>query len=276
MLPAEAFERSAGSLILDFHTHAFPEKIAGKAMSVLSKNSGNVEPLTDGTAAGLLAHMDSRGVEKAVVLGIATNPRQQKNVNDFAASICSDRLIAFGSVHPDAPDALEELHRIHALGLRGVKFHPEYQDFFVDEKRMLPIYELCDRLGLVVVFHAGVDIGYPNPVHCPPKRLAQVLSAFPKGRVVAAHFGGYALWTDVETYLAGKNLYLDTSYSYSRMPGPQASAIVQKHGADRILFGSDLPWSDEGAERRFVDSFAVTAKEREAILGFNAMKLLGL
>ena len=148
-------------------------------MSVLSKNSGNVEPLTDGTAAGLLAHMDSRGVEKAVVLGIATNPRQQKNVNDFAASICSDRLIAFGSVHPDAPDALEELHRIHALGLRGVKFHPEYQDFFVDEKRMLPIYELCDRLGLVVLFHAGVDIGYPNPVHCPPKRLAQVLSAFP-------------------------------------------------------------------------------------------------
>lgn len=263
-------------MILDFHTHAFPEKIAGKAMAVLSKKCGNVEPMTDGTVSGLLAHMDSHGVDRAVVLGIATNPRQMHSVNDFAASIQSERLIPFGSVHPDAPDVMEELHRIHALGLRGVKFHPEYQDFFVNEERMLPIYELCDRLGLVVVFHAGVDIGYPNPVHCTPARLAEVLSAFPKGRVVAAHFGGYALWTDVEACLAGKNLYLDTSYSYSRMPGPHASAIVKKHGADRILFGSDLPWSDERSERRFVDSFDLTEAEREAILGGNAVKLLGL
>lgn len=263
-------------MVIDFHTHAFPDALSQKALSVLSKSSGNMLPVTDGTVRGLLAAMDKSGVDKAVVLGIATNPKQQHNVNNFAAAINSERLIAFGSVHPDAPDAIEELHRLAEMGLRGVKFHPEYQDFFVDEERMLPIYETCDRLGLIVSFHAGLDVGYPEPAHNPPERMSRILSAFPKGRVVAAHFGGYARWPEVLEHLAGKNLYIDTSFCYSRVPCPIASEIVRVHGADKILFGSDLPWSDEKNELSLLDALDISEADKEAIRGKNAVRLLGL
>ena len=263
-------------MIIDFHTHAFPEKIVEKAMRTLIHNAGNAIPFTDGTAAGLLKYMDANGIDKAVVLNIATNPKQQHNVNDFAASINSDRLISFGSVHPDAPDAIEELHRIKEMGLKGIKLHPDYQGFFVDDEKLLPIYETIDKLGLVLVFHAGVDIQYFEPVHCPPERLCRVLSAFPGGRVVAAHMGGYLQWYDVEKYLVGKNLYLDTSYSYSRMPSPHAARIIRAHGTDKVLFGSDMPWSGTALEKRFIESLELDADAEAGILGENARRLLGL
>lgn len=263
-------------MVVDFHTHAFPEKIAGKALELLSKKSGNMVPFTDGTAQGLLSHMDSRGVDKAVVLGIATNPAQQRNVNDFAASLAGERLIPFGSIHPDAPDAVEELYRISQIGLKGIKFHPEYQDFFVDEDRMLPLYETCDKLGLIVTFHAGADVGYPEPVHNTPERLASILPVFKKGRVVAAHFGGYALWSEVGRCLAGKNIYFDTGFCYSRMPCPYAAEIIKSHGYKKVLFGSDLPWSDERLEQRFVEGFGLDEEQTAAVLGKNAAELLGI
>lgn len=263
-------------MIIDFHTHAFPDKIVDKAMRTLSRNAGNALPFTDGRAGDIVRYMDENGLDKSVVLNIATNPRQQRSVNDFAASIDGDRLIAFGSVHPDAPDALEELHRIKELGLRGVKLHPDYQSFFVDDDRLLPIYETIEKLELILVFHAGVDIQFFEPVHCTPERLARVLPVFPSGRVVAAHMGGYMQWYEVEKHLVGKNLYLDTAFSYSRMPSPHAARIIRNHGAAHILFGSDLPWSGPALEKRFIESLALSAEEERDVLGENAGRLLGL
>lgn len=263
-------------MLIDFHTHAFPDKIVEKAMATLRHNAGNALPFTDGTAGGILSYMDRHGVDRSVVLNIATNPRQQHNVNDFAAAINGERLVAFGSVHPDAPDAVEELYRIKELGLKGVKLHPDYQDFFVDDDKMLPIYETVEKLGLILTFHAGVDIQYFEPVHCPPERLARILPLFPSGRVVAAHMGGYLQWYEVEEYLAGKKLYLDTSFSYSRMPSPHAARIIKKHGADRILFGSDMPWSAPHLEKRFIESLGLSWEEEEAIFAGNAERLLEL
>lgn len=263
-------------MIIDFHTHAFPDKIVEKAMRTLVHNAGNTIPFTDGTADGIVSYMDGHGVDKAVVLNIATNPKQQHNVNDFAAAINGERLIAFGSVHPDAPDAVEELHRIRELGLKGVKLHPDYQGFFVDEDKMLPIYETIEKLGLILVFHAGVDIQYFEPVHCPPARLARILPVFGSGRVVAAHMGGYLQWYEVEEHLVGKNLYLDTSFAYSRMPSPHAARIIRNHGPARILFGSDMPWSAPHLEKRFIQSLGLSEKEERDILGDNAAALLEL
>ena len=119
--------------IIDFHTHCFPQKIASRAVESLKHAAGGVDNHTDGTAESLQKLMAADGVEKSVVLNVATNTRQQHSVNDFAASLDGEDLIAFGSVHPDSPDVLEELERIKDMGLRGVKFHPEYQNFFVDE-----------------------------------------------------------------------------------------------------------------------------------------------
>ncbi len=266
------------SRVIDFHTHCFPEKIAAKALMSLSGCSGGAIPFHDGTAEGLLRQVQAGGADGAVVLNIATNARQQESVNNFAIETNrrSPELIAFGSIHPESPDALDELVRIHEAGLLGVKLHPDYQHFFVDEERMLPVYEKIASLGLITVFHAGVDIGYPEPTHCTPERLAHILPAFGGAPVVAAHMGGYLCWKDVLRHLAGKPLYFDTAFSYSRMPPDWAREIICAHGAENILLGSDMPWSDTGNEIRFVKSLGLTDAETQAILGGNARRLLGL
>lgn len=266
------------SYVIDFHTHCFPEKIAGKALASLSACSGGAIPFHDGTAESLLQRVQRGGADAAVVLNIATNARQQESVNQFAIETASryPALYPFGSVHPESGDALDELERIHAAGLKGVKLHPDYQHFFVDEERMLPIYEKIAALGLITVFHAGVDIGYPEPTHCTPERLAAILPAFGGAPVVAAHMGGYLCWQEVLRHLAGKPLYFDTAFSYSRMPPEWAREIIRAHGAEHILMGSDMPWSDTGNEIRFVKSLGLSDVETQAILGGNACRLLGL
>lgn len=262
-------------MIIDFHAHAFPERIAEKAMSVLSKNAGNAVPFSDGTLSSLMNYTHKSGVDKAVVLNIATNPRQQKSVNDFAIESNGGDVISFGSVHPDAPDALEELERIKAAGLKGIKLHPDYQEFFVDDERVYPVYNKAAELGLITVFHSGVDIEFFEPVHNTPERLARALPAFEGGAVVAAHMGGYIMWHEVERHLVGKDIYFDTSYAYSRMPHQQAKRMIQNHGADRFLFGSDMPWSGTDLELRFVRALDLSEEELGKVLGGNALHLLG-
>lgn len=262
-------------MIIDFHTHAFPEKIAAKAIASLAVKAGNLVPFHNGTVESLRAYVKKSGVDKAVLLNIATTPRQQKNVNDFAVACNSEDIISFGSVHPDAPDALDELERIKSAGLLGVKLHPEYQSFYVDDGRMLPIYEKIAELGLITVFHAGVDIEYFDPVHCTPQRLAEILPAFGDAPVVAAHMGGWQLWHDVEKYLVGTRIYFDTAFSSGRMPRGHCRRIIKAHGVERVLFGSDMPWSGTDAEMRFIDSLELTDDEKSAVLGGNARRLLG-
>lgn len=263
-------------MIIDFHTHAFPEKIVTRAMESLIHKGGALVPFTDGTPAGLLQAMDRSGVDRAVVLNIATNVKQIQSVNDFVAGL-DDRLIGFGSVYPgDIPYALEELERIHQLGLKGIKLHPAYQQFFVDDPKMAPIYQKAAALGLITVFHAGEDIGYDLPVHCTPQRLARALEMAENWTVVAAHMGGYLLWHDVERYLLGKNLYIDTSLAHGRLPAPQAKRMIRAHGADRVLLGSDCPWGFAKYEIGYIKSLGLEQQEQEQILGGNAARLLGL
>ncbi|MDR1464051.1 MAG: amidohydrolase family protein [Oscillospiraceae bacterium] len=270
-------------MVVDFHVHCFAEKIASRALRQLAEVSGAREPRYDGTPAGLLDAMARCGVDRSVVLNIATNPRQQRAVNDFAVSLNglsspdgARRLLAFGSVHPAAPDALEELRRIRERGLRGVKFHPDYQDFFVDEPRMRPLYQEIARLGLITVFHAGVDIGLPGEVHCRPRALAAALPWFEGAPVVAAHFGGYLCWEEAERFLCGADVYLDSSYSASRLPPSWARRLLDRHDPARVLLGSDLPWADPRDEIYFLSSLGASPTETAALLGGNAARLLGI
>ena len=263
-------------MLIDFHTHCFPDAIAPRAMDILAKNAGNMEPFCDGTAGGLTRYLEENGIDKAVVLSIATNPKQQTKVNDFAASINRGRLIGFGSVYPAAPNALDELERIKKLGLRGIKFHPDYQDFFVDDPKFFPVYEKAAELGLITVFHSGVDLEFFEPVHCTPQRLALALPAFNGGVVVAAHMGGCGCLYETEQHLVGRDVYLDTSFSYGRVPAQHARRIILRHGADRILFASDMPWSGTNDELRFVDALGLNDEQYQAIVCDNAKKLLGM
>lgn len=262
-------------MIIDFHTHAFPDKIAERAVRALSFASGGLEPQYDGTVKGLLSRMDSDGVDKAVVLNIATNEKQMTHVNDFAAEINGDRIVAFGSVHPDAENVLDELDRIKALGIKGVKFHPEYQHFFVDDEKMKPIYKKIGELGLITVFHAGSDIGFKPPYHCTPERAAKIVDLF-GAPVVFAHWGGWLCAEEVIRYLVGTNAYFDVSFGYGSIPREFASLIVEKHGADKLLLGSDGPWHTIPMELRLLETLGLSNEEKEKIYHQNAEKLLKL
>lgn len=257
--------------------HAFPDALAAKALPLLSKCSGGVKPNYDATISGLESYLAKNNVDYAVVLNIATNPHQEKKVNDFAISLLEKKnIIPFGSVHPDSPNALSELERLAKAGIRGIKLHPDYQHFFVDDEKMFPIYKKIAELGFITVFHAGVDIGYPNPVHCTPERLLRVLDLFDDAPVVAAHFGGWLLWDSVLEDLCGTKVYLDTAFSSGKMPPDYAKELIKSHGADKVLLGSDMPWSDTLDEVRFVQSLDLSAEDEEKILSNNAKRLLNI
>lgn len=264
-------------MIIDFHVHAFPDALAAKALPLLSKCSGGVKPNYDATISGLESYLAKNNVDYAVVLNIATNPHQEKKVNDFAISLLEKKnIIPFGSVHPDSPNALSELERLAKAGIRGIKLHPDYQHFFVDDEKMFPIYKKIAELGFITVFHAGVDIGYPKPVHCTPERLLRVLDLFDDAPVVAAHFGGWLLWDSVLEDLCGTEVYLDTAFSSGKMPPDYAKELIKAHGADKVLLGSDMPWSDTLDEVRFVQSLDLSAEDEEKILSNNAKRLLNI
>lgn len=263
-------------MLIDFHTHCFPDKIAPKAIKGLSEASGGLFPCTDGTTSGLLSAMEQSGTDISVVLNIATNATQQENVNRFAASINNrESLFAFGSCFPKAPDALQKLEDIKEAGLLGVKLHPDYQGFEADAPEMIPIYKKISSLGLITVFHAGFDFGFPPPYGGTPKKLLKALSCFDTP-VIAAHWGGLCCGEEVLEYLCGTDIYFDTSFGYSAIPKYYAQKILEKHGTDKILFGTDTPWHSVSMEMRLLNSLGLSENEKDKITFKNALKLLGI
>lgn len=263
-------------MLIDFHTHLFPDKLAPRALGALSETSG-IAPVTDGTAAGTEAVLRESGVDRAVVMHVATNPRQMANVNRFALELNGQGpFICFGSVHPDAPDALDEAARLKAAGLPGVKLHPDYQGFDADERRLWPLYDTLCQLGLTVCFHAGLDPFSPEHIHATPRMLASVAREFPKLRIICAHFGGFRCWDAVEEDLVGKDVFLDTSFCGGTLSPEQAGRIVSRHGAERILFGSDCPWQSPAVSHDFLLSLGLSDRELECIESGSAQRLLGI
>lgn len=262
-------------MIIDFHVHCFPDDLAGKAVPKLAAAAG-IDAKINGTVSDLIRSMESAGIFCCVVQPVATRPQQVAKINEWAASQQNDKLIFFASFHPDLAGWRDEIRRIKELGLRGVKFHPDYQNFFVDENRMFPVYEALFEEDLVVLFHAGVDIGLPPPVHCTPVRLARVVDLFLGGKMVAAHMGGYLCWDDVEKYLLGKDIFFDTSYSLVNLEPERMAALILSHGPEKVLFGTDSPWTDQGEELNKIKRIKLPEKVLEQVLGLNAKRILKL
>lgn len=262
-------------MVIDFHVHCFPDDLAERAITKLS-GTAEVPARLNGTAADLRKSMAKAGIDLSVVQHIATKPSQTREINDWAASICSDGIHSFGTVHPDFPDWKNEISRIRSLGMKGIKFHPDYQEFLVDDPRMFSIYEWIFETGLIALFHAGSDSGFDPPYHCTPKRLAHVLDAFPEATIVAAHMGSNLMWDDVEKHLVGRKIYLDTSYSLNYMGETQFKRIVNDHGHDKILFASDSPWTDQSEELEAIRNTGLDKGVLKDILGNNAARILSI
>lgn len=264
-------------MVIDFHTHAFPDAIAERAISGLLKASGNrFPPCSDGTLGGLKNNMDRFGVDVSVVQPVITKASQLKTLNEWAKGIECDRIISFGGIYPHTEDYKADIDFVVSLGLKGLKFHPEYQDFVLDDKKMLPIYDYALSKGLMLLFHAGFDPAFPPPFRSNPKMFSNVLEQLKGGTIIAAHLGGAQQWDEVITELCGKNIYLDTSMGFKYYSKEQFLKVVELHGADKILFGSDSPWSRADEEIDIFKKLPLSDIQKDKILYLNAKSLLGI
>ncbi len=268
--------------MIDFHTHIFPDGVAPRALESLMAGALRVEgkaiaPVTDGTLQGLLSAMALNHVDVSVALPIATKPSQTPSINRFAAGVQSPAVHSFYSLHPMQEDREQVLEEIARMGGKGIKLHPEFQYADVDGTEMLSILRKAAQLGLIVVLHAGKDIGMPPPVHCTPRMLANAMDAAPGCRIVAAHMGGWRMWTEVEECLVGREeLWLDTAFVADHMDAEQYLRIIRSHGAEHILFGSDSPWESPSHTLEGLKRLALTDAELQKITHDNAAALLGL
>lgn len=264
-------------MITDTHTHCFPDKLAPRAIGALSHQLGGYKPYADGTLAGMQKLMHEAGVGRSVIASIATNAHQMKSVNNFAAECMknNDDIIGFGSVFPDADDVMKELERIKSLGLKGVKLHPDFQQFYVDDEKMKDIYKKISSLDLVLLFHSGVDDGFKSPYHCTPERLLNALKWL-ETPVIAAHWGGNKMYDEVIEKLCGADIYFDTALGYNYVSKEKAEKKIEKHGADKILFGSDSPWHSPKMEKDFINSLNISDTSKAKIFEENAEKLFGI
>lgn len=265
-------------MIIDFHTHIFPDNIAEKTIMKLSSLI-HEKPYTNGTLQELKTSMKKAGVDYSVVLPVVTRPEQFRTVNQFAADITGkDGILSFGGLHPKSERIKEELDDIAGLGLKGIKLHPDFQGMFIDDKRYIELITYALQKGLMVVIHAGVDEGLPDPVHCPPDKAAYMIEQVGRyvstEKIVLAHTGGLHMYNEVEKFLVGKDVYFDISFSRIDISKEQITRIIQNHGADKILFGSDSPWDGQKECVEYVNTLSITETEKQKILGGNAKELL--
>ena len=261
--------------IVDVHVHVFPDDLAARAVAHLASQSG--EPaFADGTAGGLLASMGKAGIEASLVQPVSTKPAQTPSINTYSSALNRWPLLSFGTLHPDFDQPFDEIERLREAGVRGIKFHPDYQLFYVDEERMFPVYEGMAKAGLTAFFHAGVDIGLKPPYHGTPERIARVLERVPDLDVVAAHFGGFQMWEDVDRFLVGRRLWLETSFTLSYLPAADFVRMARRHGIERVMFGTDSPWADQSVEVRLLEQTGLNDTELDAVFFHNAARWLGL
>jgi len=280
-------------MIIDIHTHTFPDKIAHATIEKL-QSACHTHPFSDGTAAGLTASMTAAGVDLSVVLPVATNTHQVSHVNDASARLNEqgNGIMSFGCIHPDCEDWKQELDRIANLGIKGIKLHPIYQGTDIDDVRYVHILARAGELGLVVITHAGLDIGFPGRVNCTPAMIRRAIRAAGPVKLIAAHMGGWRNWDEVGECLVDTTVGLDTSYALGQiepaeegcyapedldmMSEEQFVSMVRNFGADRIFFGTDSPWRGHAQSIADIEALPLAREEKDKILGENARKLLKL
>lgn len=260
--------------IIDFHTHAFPNDLAARAVPQIAGNAG-VTAFLDGKVASLLRSMDQAGIERSVVCSIATKPAQFQKIMDWSKAVRSDRLVLFPSVHPAAPDVLEQIRLIQAEGFLGIKLHPYYQDFDLDEPRMEPIYECIRECGLMVLSHTGFDVAFPRERRADPERVWKVVTKFPGLKFIATHMGAWEDWAEVERWLIGRPVMLEISFAIAYCGAELARRLLMAHPSDYILFGTDSPWAGQAEEIERIKALNLPSDCRQKLFYDNARRLLG-
>lgn len=266
-------------MIIDFHTHIFPDKIAKKTIEILSQKGG-IPPYSDGSASALADIMDDAGVDISVTLPVLTNPNSFESVNRYAAEVnekfkdSPSRLISFGAIHPACDDIDGKMKWLKEQGFQGVKLHPDYQDTFINDPGYVRIMECAKEYDLIAVTHAGVDIAYPDNVHCTATLAKELIKKVPHSKFVLAHCGGVDMMDEFMDLLCDEDVYFDTAYILRFVDKKKFKEIIKRRGADRILFATDSPWSEVKRDVEILKSFALEKTVEEKLFSLNAKRLL--
>ena len=266
--------------IFDFHTHVFPDAIAPRAIAGLEQTSGMIAQ-TDGTKNGLLDAMQASGTDYAVILPVATKASQFESVNRFAKELDTlPNITCFAGFHPDCEQPEQKLTALKQAGFKGIKLHPDYHDCFADDARYVRIVDCCIDLGLYVTFHAGYDPLSPNTIHADTEHLCRLLDAVHAEQrptqIILAHLGSFKHPERSLNHLVGRNVFFDTSCYAVGWTAEQIKTLIARHGADKILYATDTPWSNMKASIAFWLALDIGDDVRRQILSGNAKRLLGL
>lgn len=261
--------------MIDFHTHIFPDKLAGRAIEKLQKSSSSKACL-GGTAKELKGSMKKAGIKKSVILPIAVRPNQSHTINLAAAdNNKDDAFVSFGSVHPYDDNWQQELQNIKKYGLPGIKLHPDFQQIDLNDEKMVQVMQCAARLGLCVTIHAGMDVSYPNLHRSTPQMLAEILPELKGSKIICAHTGGYMYTKSFTELLLGKEeIYIDTSFSIGHMKTAELTYIYKHMPKGRVLFGTDSPWDDQKRAVNDVRALKLGEKLENEIFLSNAESLL--
>lgn len=269
-------------MIIDFHTHIFPDKVAEKAISKLAAGSKLV-PSMNGTINGLKESMEKAEIDLSVILPVITDPHQFDSVLKFASFInetcftCDGpRLLSFAGVHPESSNIKEQLQAIKNEGIQGIKLHPQYQGLPLDDIRYMRLIYAASELGFIILTHAGFDV-FIDKDYSTPDIINHVLDEVAPPKMVLAHMGNNEHYEETLLKLCGRNVYFDTSYSFVNMPEEMFVKLVRTHGVEKILFASDAPWTvqKDGVEK-LRKLTALSEEEKDLIFSRNAIELLGL
>lgn len=271
-------------MIIDFHTHTFPDAIADRAVGRLAQ-SGGIPNYLDGRIPSLLASMKKAHIDYSVLLPVATKPTQYRTINDNAYMINETThktgLISFGAIHPDNENYREIIKELSNHHIKGIKLHPVFQKVHIDDTRYLKIINCAFEYDMIVTIHCGLDISFPGCDESSVERVLHMIKQVPPHKLVLAHMGGWAMWNQVKPLFGLHNIWLDTAFVMKK--GNDAPFLTQEkfyqmakaHGTDKILFGTDSPWSDQAESMGLIRSAGFTPEEERNILGGNAALLLG-
>ncbi|MBP7792474.1 MAG: amidohydrolase family protein [Candidatus Goldbacteria bacterium] len=267
-------------MLIDVHTHFYPDNVAKDKIKKPGLQAG-FNFYGDGTLDSLKQFMANDSVDVSINAPVATKPEQVKSINKKMVE-CNDKeknVICLGAMHPlfyKTGNVQEEIQSLARHNVRGIKMHPEHQNFYPDDGSLKKIYEECIRNNMFILFHSGADAAFDfDDTKGTPKRFRQVIKSYPGLKIILAHMGGYRMWDSVYKELVGLNVYFDTALC-NEMEDNVISGLIKEHGYDKILFGTDFPWERASILRKKIHK-AVNDEENEKMIFYkNAKKLLNL
>jgi uncharacterized protein len=261
-------------MIVDCHMHVWPDHIAD---AMQSQRPSGMPLRFDGKLSGLLRTMDDAGIDKALALGVGIKASVVARTNEFIGSVPRDRLVPMGTVHPELSTD-ENLKSLKDNGIVGVKLHPLFQALSLSDPRVRDICAALADEGMPVISHVGAGGDAEANDRGAPAALRQLADEIPTLNLIACHYGGYHRLEEAEEHVVGSRVTLETSWppTLAELEPERLVALIRRHGADRVVFGSDWPMADPAAEIAAIRNLGLTAGEVDGILGGNIARLLGV